>query len=129
MSAPSRPGIVVARDIEAVLKDRAECAPEVRRLLVEAAKVLSRIPRHDELIPQATVFTVAEVAVWLGWMPHGEPIKSKVYNAATERVRGLIQRGELPARVIGGKSYVVTGMTLHAFLDRKDEPIRAKDAA
>lgn len=83
------------------------------------------IPDHTELIPQAVVFTVAEVAVWLGWMPYGEPIKSKVYNAATERVRGLIQRGELPARVIGGKSYVVSGFALREYLDGADAPITA----
>lgn len=129
MSAETRPAIVVARDLEQAIKDRSATSPELRRLLAEAAKVLSRIPRHDELIPQAAVFTVAEVAVWLGWMPYGEPVKSKVYNAATERVRGLIQRGELVARVIGGKSYVVSGLALHEFLSRRDEPIRARDAA
>lgn len=129
MSAPSRPAIVVARDIEQALKDKAECAPEVRRLLVEAAKVLSQIPSHEELIPQPVVLTVSEIAVWMGWMPYGEPVKSKVYNTATERVRGLIQRGELPARVIGGKSYVVSGLSFREFLSRRDEPIRARDAA
>jgi len=129
MSGQTRPAIVVARDIEQALKDRAECAPEVRRLLAEAAKVLSLIPRHDELIPQAAVFTVAEVAVWLGWMPHGEPVKSKTYNTATQRVRGLIQRGELTARNVGGKSYGISGLALHQFLNRRDEPIRARDAA
>lgn len=129
MSAPSRPGIVVARDIEQVLKDRVECAPEVRRLLVEAAKVLSQIPNHEDLIPQAVVLTVAEIAVYMKWMPFGEPVKSRVYNTATMRVRGLIQRGELPARVIGGKSYVVSGLAFREFLSRRDEPIRAKDAA
>jgi hypothetical protein len=129
MNAPSRPGIVVARDIEQALKDQAECAPEVRRLLVEAAKVLSQIPNHEDLIPQTGVLTVTEIAVWMGWMPFGEPVKSRVYNTATERVRGLIQRGELPARVIGGKSYVVSGLSFREFLDRRNEPIRAKDAA
>jgi hypothetical protein len=129
MSAPNRPAIVVARDIEQALKDKAECAPEVRRLLVEAAMVLSKIPNHRELIPQAATFSVAEVAVWLHRMPYGEPVKSKVYNAATEWVRGLIKRGELPARATGGKSYSVSGLALWEYMERRDEPIRAKDAA
>lgn len=129
MNAPSRPAIVVARDIEQALKDQAECAPEVRRLLVEAAKVLSQIPNHEDLIPRAVVLTVPEIAVWLGWMPFGEPVKSKVYNTATYRVRGLIQRGELQARIIGGRSYIVSGLSFREFLAQRDEPIRAKDAA
>lgn len=124
-----RPAIVVARDILEALKDRSACTLDVRRLLAEAARVLSRIPDHEELIPVGAAFTVAEVAVWLNWMPYGEPVKSKVYNAATERVRGLIQRRELPARAIGGKAYIVTGHALREFLSRRDEPIRARDAA
>jgi hypothetical protein len=129
VTAPTRPAIVVARDIEQALKDRAECAPEVRRLLTEAARVLSQIPNHEDLIPQPVVLTVADIAVYMKWMPYGEPVKSKVYNAATERVRGLIQRGELAARQIGGKSYVVSGLSFREYLSRRDEPIRAKDAA
>lgn len=125
----SRPAIVVARDIEQALKDKAACTPELRQLLGEAVKVLSQIPNHEELIPQAVVLTVAEIAVWMGWMPHGQTVRSRVYNTATERVRGLIQRGELLARVIGGKAYVVSGLAFHEFLSRRDEPIRAKDAA
>lgn len=124
-----RPAIVVARDIEATLKDRTACSPEVRRLLAEAAKVLSQIPDHEELVPQALAFSVAETAVWLGWMPHGEPVKSKVYNAATMRVRKMIQRGELPARAVGGKAYVVTGHAIRAYLSHRDEPLRAAERA
>jgi hypothetical protein len=129
MSAETRPAIVVARDIEQALKDRSACTPEMRRLLAEAAKVLSKIPNHRELIPQAVTFSVAEVAVWLNWMPHGEPVKSKVYNAATERVRGLIRRGELVSRATGGKSYSISGFALWEYMERRDEPIRARDAA
>jgi len=129
MSAQTRPAIVVARDIEQALKDRSACTPEMRRLLAEAVKVLSEIPSHEDLIPQPVVLTVAEIAVYMKWMPYGEPVKSKAYNKATQRVRGLIQRGELPARAIGGKSYIVSGLAFREFLSRRDEPIRARDAA
>lgn len=101
--------------------------PEPTMKAVGSKKKSSAIPDHTELIPQQVVFTVAEVAVWLGWMPFGEPVKSKVYNTATYRVRGLIQRGELPARIIGGKSYVVSGFALREYLDGADAPITARE--
>lgn len=83
----------------------------------------------SESIPHRVTFTVPEAAVWLGLMPYGETPGSPVYRAATQRVRRMVQRGELRVRNVGGKSYLIPGESLRAYLRQADEPITAKEAS
>lgn len=84
-----------------------------------------RVPSHVEVIPEKVAFTVPETAVWLGFMQSGESTASSVYRAACQRVRRLVQRGELRQRALGGKSYLIPGDAIREYLAACDEPITA----
>lgn len=86
------------------------------------------IPTSDA-IPRRVTYTVPEAAVWLGFMEYGEEPGSQLYRAATQRVRRMVQRGELPVRNLGGKSYLIPGEGLRDYLQQADEPITAKEAS
>lgn len=58
---------------------------------------------------QPVVYTLDEVA--------------SILKVSSRKVRQLVERGELPAAVLGGRCRRVTGEQLAAFLDGRTQPL------
>jgi hypothetical protein len=88
--------------------------------------VTTQVTSHRDREIEQMAYSVAEVAIMLGFCTEDSPDNVKV--SANTRTRRLIRSGQLRARTTGA-AYIIPGSAVADYLDGSDDPIKHPDSA